>query len=184
MRARGNLTTNQYKSGGQRVNTFALELPSAQGNSSIRGSTSTGEGGYSNVEISAQSTLIEMANEPGSSTLKMRLAQEGVSLTDDSDVGPDKRFKTFSEKLAFVMKLKLSYLMAITMSMVSSSGWGPSGSDADVDKARAELFGPEGPMRRGDSEGSAQRGNGASPPQRGNTPAPDRKPEQAEKIDG
>ncbi len=89
-------------------------------------------------ETSARQEIEQIASEPGNSALKMSLAQQGISLTDHSDVGPGKRFATFAEKLKFIMKLKTSLLVAIMMSMASSSGWGPSANE-DVTSARDAL---------------------------------------------
>lgn len=110
--------------------------------------SSEGDGGmqvFETVDLSEQDARAELesiALEPGTSVLKLQLAQDGISLVDHSDVGANKRFESFSEKLFHVLQLKMALLTAITMSMVTSGGWGPSGMDDDVAKARSALRGP------------------------------------------
>ncbi len=99
------------------------------------------DGAGTPVEQQARMELEILASEPGNSALKLRLAQEGISLTDHSDVGANERFESFGEKLFHVTRLKLALLMAITMSMATSGGWGPGGTDADVEKARSAMRG-------------------------------------------
>lgn len=114
------------------------------GNASLRMSgTATGPSGQTNQlnvsETAARQEIQQIASEPGNSSLKMTLAQQGISLTDHSDVGPGKRFETFADKLGYIMKLKTALVVSVMMSMVSSGGWGPSGADEDVTKARDAL---------------------------------------------
>ena len=113
------------------------------GNGSLRMTgNSTGPSGQTNTvnitETAAQQEIAEIASEPGNSSLKMTLAQQGISLTDHSDVGPGKRFETFAEKLRYIRKLKTKVLISVIMSMVSSNGWGPSETE-DVTTARDAL---------------------------------------------
>lgn len=90
-------------------------------------------------EQNAKAEIAEIATEPGNSALKLQLAQEGISLTDHSDVGANKRFESFSEKLSYILQLKMTLLTAIMVSLASSGSWGPSGSDEDIEKARSAL---------------------------------------------
>ena len=116
-----------------------------QGSGSINGSASTSGSGSPgsnisfSIELQAEQEIAQIANEPGNEALIIRLAQEGVSLTDNSDVGPGKRFESFSEKLAYIRGLKVDLLTAIIMSMVSSSGWGPTGQNEGVEEARTVI---------------------------------------------
>jgi len=113
------------------------------GNANLRMSgRSTGPSGQTNTvnisQTAAQQEIEEIASEPGSSALKMQLAQQGISLTDHSDVGPGRRFATFEEKLDYIRKLKMALLVSVMMSMASSSGWGPNESE-DVTLSRDAL---------------------------------------------
>jgi len=90
-------------------------------------------------EAQAQQEIASIANSPDSSALKLQLAQQGISLTDNSDVGPGERFESFADKLSHVREMKMKLLVAIMMSMVSSGG-APSGSE-EIDKARSALKG-------------------------------------------
>lgn len=96
--------------------------------------------GFNFVEAQAQEEIAEIASDPGNSALKMQLAQQGISLTDNSDVGAGERFGSFAEKLGHVRDLKAKLLVAMIMSMVSSGGSGPSGSD-EITEARKALRG-------------------------------------------
>jgi len=91
-----------------------------RGNANLRmsGNTTNQAGQTNSVNISqnsAQQQIEQIANEPGNSALKMNLAQQGISLTDHSDVGPGKRFATFTEKLSYIMRLKVAVLVEIMM---------------------------------------------------------------------
>ena len=114
-----------------------------QGNANLQmsGKTTNQAGQTNSVNISqnsARQQIEQIAGEPGNSALKMSLAQQGISLTDHSDVGPGKRFETFSDKLRYIMKLKAAVLVEVIMSMASSSGWGP-GNTKGVTDAREAL---------------------------------------------
>ncbi len=49
------------------------------------------------------------------------LASHGISMSDNSDVGPGQRFPTISDKLSAIMQ--------IIMSMINSGGNGPTGGN-------------------------------------------------------
>lgn len=113
------------------------------GNGSLRmNGTTTNAAGQTNTvnitETAAQQEIEQIASEPGNSSLKMTLAQQGISLTDHSDVGPGRRFETFAEKLRYIRSLKTKVLISVIMSMVSTNGWGPSETE-DVTSARDAL---------------------------------------------
>jgi len=71
--------------------------------------------------------------------LKLQLAQQGISLTNNSDVGAGERFGSFAEKLSYIRNMKAKLLVAIIMSMVASGG-SPSNSE-EIQKARSALKG-------------------------------------------
>ena len=95
--------------------------------------------GASVSEREAEREIASIAESPDSSALKMQLAQQGISLTDNSDVGSGERFESFADKLSYVREMKMKLLVAIMMSMVSSGG-APSDSE-DIQKARGALKG-------------------------------------------
>lgn len=147
MRAPSNLSPAAYAAAVQRNPTYGMLVPvGSSGGQSASPATATNSApvsqgsGLSPTETAARNTLNQFANDPGSAGLKLQLAQDGVSLTDNSDVGPGRRFETFSDKLQFVMAKKVAYIIAIRLSMVGGSGWGPSKTEA-VKEAKAELHG-------------------------------------------
>lgn len=103
------------------------------------------------TDSQARDALQDIATDSGSGTLKLQLADEGISLTDNSDVGPGKRFETYVEKLGYVMRKKLALIVAMRLSMIGGS-WGPTMTD-DIQAARDGMYGR--------AEGN---GNGNGPP--------------------
>jgi len=81
--------------------------------------------------------LNAIAGSSDSQALKLSLANENISLTDHSDVGPGKRFETANDKLSYVMDRKIALLLEIRMAMISGGGWGPSNSE-EIAKARGD----------------------------------------------
>jgi len=71
----------------------------------------------------ARSFLNQLANDPASSALKMELAQEGISLTDESDVGPGKRFETLEEKASYI-GTRYEYTIQTIFPSIVAYGWG------------------------------------------------------------
>ncbi len=71
----------------------------------------------------ARAFLNKLASNPASSALKLELAQEGISLTDESDVGPGKRFETLEEKASYVGS-RYEYTMNTIFPSIIAYGWG------------------------------------------------------------
>ena len=71
----------------------------------------------------ARSFLNTLAADPKSAQLKMELAQEGISLTDESDVGPGKRFATLEEKAGYIED-RYAYTYDTIFPSIISMGWG------------------------------------------------------------
>lgn len=152
MRAPSNLSSADYAAAVQRNPTYGMLVPvgSSGGQAVAPNSATVSQGsgvttnqgsGLSPTEVAAKNTLSQFANDPGSAGLKLQLAQEGVSLTDNSDVGPGRRFETYVEKLQFVMAKKMAYVIAMRLSMVGGGGWGPSGMTEAIKDAKADLYG-------------------------------------------
>jgi len=71
----------------------------------------------------ARGFLNALAADPKSSQLKMAFAQEGISLTDDSDVGPGERFATLEEKAAYIDS-RYTYTIETIFPSIVAYGWG------------------------------------------------------------
>lgn len=157
-RAASNLSPNDYAAAVARNPTYGMLVPAGTSGASASQATPTSGASTpqaapasgasasqaapatSSSENAARNQLRQIASEPGNSALKMRLAQEGVSLTDESDVGPGKRFDSFTDKLFYVLDLRAALVIAMAMSMASSGGAGPSNTE-DVASAREALRG-------------------------------------------
>lgn len=146
-RAASNLSPNDYAAAVARNPTYGMLVPAGTSGASASQATPTSGASASQAapatstsENAARNQLRQIASEPGNSALKMRLAQEGVSLTDESDVGPGKRFDSFTDKLFYVLDLRAALVIAMAMSMASSGGAGPSNTE-DVASAREALRG-------------------------------------------
>lgn len=146
-RAASNLSPNDYAAAVARNPTYGMLVPAGTSGASASQATPTSGASASQAapatstsENAARNQLRQIASEPGNSALKMRLAQEGVSLTDESDVGPGKRFDSFTDKLFYVLDLRAALVIAMAMSMASSGGAGPSNTE-DVANAREALRG-------------------------------------------
>jgi len=117
-----------------------LSSAGSAGSSPSEGITINGAPSDSSGEAAAQQEIASIAAAPDNSALKMNLAQQGISLTDNSDVGAGKRFDSFADKLGYIQDAKAKLLVAMIMSMVSSGGSGPSGGE-DINQAREALKG-------------------------------------------
>lgn len=74
-------------------------------------------------EKNARSSLKKIASDPSSAAVKTQLAQEGVSLTDESDVGPGKRFGSLEEK-AYYVGTRYAYSIKTIFPSIVAYGWG------------------------------------------------------------
>jgi hypothetical protein len=74
-------------------------------------------------EQDARAFLSRLASNPASRDLKQQLAAEGISLTDESDVGPGKRFETVEDKANYIVQ-KYTYTVRTIIPNIIAFGWG------------------------------------------------------------
>lgn len=121
-----------------------LSPTGAAGASPAEGTSFSGTPPASSGEAIAQQEIASLAAAPDNTALKMNLAQQGISLTDNSDVGAGERFESFSDKLSYIRDAKAKLIVAMIMSMVSSGGSGPSGGE-EINQAREAFKGGKAP---------------------------------------
>lgn len=74
-------------------------------------------------EQDARAFLNRLASNPASRELKEKLAAEGISLTDESDVGPGERFDSLEEKANYIAS-KYTYTVQTIIPNIIAFGWG------------------------------------------------------------